>query len=63
MPDETSRFSIRPTAEDRRILADLTKWLGLTATSVIRQALRVLHQQEQKRWSDDTPGATMAHKQ
>jgi len=38
--------TIRPTAEDNRILRDLCKKLGGTATSVIRHALRVLAAKE-----------------
>jgi len=38
--------TIRPTSEDNRILAALCKKLGGTATSVIRQALRVLAAKE-----------------
>ena len=38
--------SIRPTAEDNKLIALLCKKLGGTATSVIRQALRLLADKE-----------------
>jgi len=38
--------TIRPTAEDNRILQALCKKLGGSLTSVIRQALRVLAEKE-----------------
>jgi Arc/MetJ-type ribon-helix-helix transcriptional regulator len=41
--------TIRPTQEDNRILAALVRKLGINASAVIRQALRVLATKEKVR--------------
>lgn len=39
-------ITIRPTPEDNKIIDGLTRKLGITATSVIRQGLRLLAEKE-----------------
>jgi hypothetical protein len=41
-------INFRSTEADDKIIADLQKQLGLTATAIIRQALRLLHKKEMK---------------
>lgn len=46
MKKHPSAVTIRPTLDDNRILAALSKKLGIKASSVIRQALRLLAEKE-----------------
>lgn len=61
MPDLNERIAIRPTLEDRKLLADLTEWLGLKMSQVIRLALRRLHEEESKH-RERIPSAKNARK-
>jgi hypothetical protein len=44
--NQPKAVTIRPTPDDNKILSALRKKLGLSATSVIRQALRLLAEKE-----------------
>lgn len=46
MKKQPKAVTIKPTAEDNRIIASLSQKLGLNTTSVIRQALRLLAAKE-----------------
>jgi hypothetical protein len=46
MKKHPQAVTIKPTAEDNRIISLLSKKLGLNTTSVIRQALRLLAAKE-----------------
>ena len=57
MPEANDRITLRPTDEDKSMLAELTSWLGLKGSQVIRLALRRLHKEESLRRESAAPGA------
>jgi hypothetical protein len=58
-PDAPLTF--RASDEDRKIVADLSKWLGLRMSQIVRLALRRLHDEESKR-RIDVPSVTTTRK-
>ncbi len=49
MIENGSTITIRPNAEDQKIISSLTQKMGLTVTSLIRLALRRLNEEESQR--------------
>ena len=49
MEKPVSPVTFRASPEDRKIIGELTKWLGLRMSSVIKLALRRLHDEEASR--------------
>ncbi len=62
MPDNESPVTFRANEEDRKFIGDLSKWMGLKMSQVIRLALRRLHEEESQRRAKRISGVTSTRK-